>query len=162
MKTSRSVGLLLGLAMAGTVAAQPAQTAPAAVSKVRDAYVAAVHAGDAKGIAGLYSEDGVEMPPNQAMAKGRPAIEKYHAGLLTGHTVKLSLTPMETIASGDVAYDVGTYSQTVTPKQSDGTPMNDRGKYVVLLRRASDGTWRVRHAIYNSDLPPRPGPPTAK
>jgi uncharacterized protein (TIGR02246 family) len=159
MNTAKAFAVLIALSVTGTAAAQPA---PPGVVKVRDAYIAAVHAGDAKAIAALYTEDAAEMPPNEAMAKGRPAIEKFNAGLLSGNTVKLSLTALETIANGDVAYDVGTYSQTITPKQGGGKPMTDRGKYVVILRRGSDNTWRVKYAIYNSDLPPQPMPGAPK
>ena len=153
MYTSRAFALLIVLSITGSAAAQPV---PPGVVKVRDAYLAAVNAGDAKAVAALYTEDAAEMPPNEAMVKGRAAIEKFNAGLLSGNTVKLSLTGLETVATGDVAYDVGTYSQTITPKQGGGKPMTDRGKYVVILRRGADNTWRVKYAIYNSDLPPQP------
>ena len=150
MRTLRIAGVIVSLAVAGNAAAQ--SSSPDVV-KVRTAYLTAVNAGDPKGVAALYTDDGVEMPPNEAMVKGRAAIEKYQAGFLTAHTVKLSLTGIESMATGDSAYDVGTYSQTITPKQGGGKPIVDRGKYIVLLRRGPDGQWRVKYAIYNSDLP---------
>lgn len=147
-------GVLVSLAMAATAAAQ---SAPEAV-KVRTAYLTAVNAGDPKGVAGLYTDDGVEMPPNQTMVKGRPAVEKYYTGFLGEYTVKLSLAGIESMTAGDSAFDVGTYSQTITPKQGGGKPIADQGKYVVLLRRGADGQWRVKYAIYNSDLPDQAAP----
>lgn len=160
MRMLNVAGVLVSLAVAGTAAAQTAQSGAPEVVKVRSAYAAAVNAGDAKAIAALYAEDGVEMPPNEAMMKGRAAVEKYQASFLTAFSVKLSLTGIESMAAGDMAHDVGTYSQTITPKQGGGKPMTDRGKYVVLLRRGSDGQWRVKYAIYNSDLPAQ-APPAA-
>lgn len=162
MRISRLLGSLVPLALATTAAAQPPQSAPAGVVKVRDAYIAAVQRGDAKAVAGLYTEDAIEMPPNEGMVKGRPAIEKFNAGQLTDNAVTLALTPIEATATGDVAYDVGTYSQTITPKKGGAKPIMDRGKYVVVLRRSADNTWRVKYAIYNSDLPPQPMPGTPK
>ena len=154
-------GVLIVVAMmtAGTL---HGQTASPEVAKVRDAYTKAVNSGDGKSIAGLYTEDAMEMPPNQPALKGRSAIGKYNTDFLAANTVKLSLTAIESMATGDAAYDVGTYSQTITPKQAGAKPMTDRGKYVVILRRGSDGQWRVKHAIYNSDLPPQPMPAPAK
>lgn len=160
MSMLRITGILASLAIAGSASAQTAQSAPD-VAKVRNAYLAAVNAGDAKAVAALYTEDGVEMPPNEAMMKGRAAVEKYQAGFLTAFSVKLSLTGIESMAAGDMAYDVGTYSQTITPKEG-GKAMTDRGKYVVLMRRGSDGQWRVKYAIYNSDLPAQPTPAAPK
>ena len=159
MRMLQIVGVIVSLAAASNAAAQ---TASPDVTKVRTAYLTAVNAGDPKGVAALYTEDGVEMPPNEAMVKGRAAIEKYQTGFLTAYTVKLSLTGIESMATGDSAYDVGTYSQTITPKQGAGKPTTDRGKFVVLLRRGADGQWRVKYAIYNSDLPAPAAPASPK
>jgi ketosteroid isomerase-like protein len=84
------------------------------------------------------------------------ALEKHSTGLLKGNTVKLSLTGLETTSAGDIGYDVGTYSQTITPGTAGAKPMSERGKYVVILRRGADKQWKVKYAIYNSDLPPQP------
>ena len=146
------------IAFVGVASTAAAQSPSAEVAKVRNAYIAAVNAGDAKAVAALYTDDGVDMPPNHEILKGRPAIEKYNVSFFSGMIAKLSLTEIESSASGNTAHDVGTYSQTITPKQAGGKPINDRGKYVVLLRRGADGQWRVKYAIYNSDLPPQPIP----
>lgn len=161
MESARIVGVLMAVSLAGTIALQGQSMSPE-VAKVRDAYMKAVNSGDSKTIATLYTEDAMEMPPNQATLKGRPAIGKYNTDFLSANTVKLSLTGIESMAIGDTAYDVGTYSQAITPKQAGAKPMTDRGKYVVILRRGSDGQWRLKHAIYNSDLPPQPMPAPAK
>jgi uncharacterized protein (TIGR02246 family) len=158
MTMFRIWGVLLAMALACPASAQQA---PPEVAKVREAYIAGTHAGDAKAVAALYTEDGTELPPNEMMMKGRTAVEKYYTGFFTANAVKLSLSAIETTATGDIAYDVGTYSQTITPKQAGGKPMTDRGKYVVILRRAA-GQWRVKYAIYNSDLPAQPKPGLAK
>ncbi|HKY19756.1 MAG TPA: SgcJ/EcaC family oxidoreductase [Vicinamibacterales bacterium] len=150
--------VLAGIALAGTTAVLSAQSPAADVAKVRNGYVTAAHAGDAKAVAALFTEDGSEMPPNHATLKGRAAIEKYNQGFLSANSVKLVLTPIETMGAGDIAYDVGSYSQTITPKQAGAKPMTDRGKYVVVLRRDTSGQWNMKFAIYNSDLPPPPMP----
>jgi uncharacterized protein (TIGR02246 family) len=134
--------------------------AAAEVAKVSDAYVKASQAGDAKAIAALYAEDAIEMPPNQPLVKGRAAIEQYYTKQFGG-TAKVqsfTLTRIESKTSGDVGYEVGTYQQTITDGQN---PMNDTGKYTVVLKRTG-GAWKVAYAIYNSDTPPTatptPGP----
>ena len=136
-----------------------AQSSPAAatdVAKVADAYVTASLAGDAKAVAALYTEDAVELPPYNTLVKGRAAIELYYAKQFSGPAKlqSLALTHLESKASGDIAYDVGTYRQTITDGQH---PMNDTGKYTVILKR-SDGAWKVAYAIYNSDTAPSANP----
>lgn len=144
-----------GLVLLGVSTAwrQTGAAGEAAVVKVRSAYVAAVKAGDAAGIAKLYAPDGIEMPPNQPMQKGRAAVLAFHKAFTESMAspAQLTVTPIETKVSGDIAFDVGTYTQKVTPK--GGQAAEDKGKYVVLLKR-SGGEWWVSHAIYNSDLPP--------
>ena len=128
-----------------------------AINAVADQYVKATLAGDAKAIAALYTEDGIEMPPNEPAVKGRAAIQQFYERNFKGAKIgEFSLTHLESRSSGDTAYDAGMYRQTVTPA---GAPaMKDAGKYVVILKRVA-GSWKVAYAIYNSDLPP---PPPAK
>jgi uncharacterized protein (TIGR02246 family) len=132
----------------------PAQSpgAGAELAKVSDAYVKASLAADAKAIAALYTEDAVEMPPNQPLLKGRAAIEQYYTKQFGGSAKlqSLALTKIESNASGDIGYEVGTYRQTITDGQH---PINDAGKYTVVMKRVG-GVWKVAYAIYNSDTPP--------
>ena len=109
-------------------------------------------AGDAKAIAALYTDDAVEMPPNTPLIKGKAALEQYYVKqFAAGKISKFSLTHLETRATGDSGYDIGTFTQTIAPAK--GAAMNDSGKYVVILKRVG-GAWKVSNAIYNSDNPP--------
>ena len=155
MRMLKLLGILIAVGTMTSAAA--AQSAPEIV-KVREAYAAATNSGDVKAIVRLYTDDAIELPPNEAMVKGLAALEKHYTGFFTGNAVKLSLTSIETMSAGDIGYDVGTYSQTLTPKAEGAKPMTDRGKYVVVLRRGADKQWKVKYAIYNSDLPPQPMP----
>lgn len=143
------------VALASAAAAQMGGDARAAVGKVRDGYAKAVNAGDARAVAMLYAPEGAEMPPNQPAVKGRAAIEAYHQKLNSMMGAQLTVTATDTIVQGDTAVDIGTFSQTLTPKAAGAQPVKDTGKYIVVLSR-SGGSWWVTHAIYNSDLPPNP------
>jgi uncharacterized protein (TIGR02246 family) len=130
------------------------QSIDAAIRAVADQYVKATLAGDAKAIAALYTEDAVEMPPNEPAVKGRAAIQQHYEKLFKeGKVSRFTLTHLETRSAGDIGYDVGTYNQSMTP--AGGTDMPDSGKFVVILKRMG-GSWRVAYAIYNSDRPAMP------
>ena len=151
--------LLLVLAVAAVSGQAPAMSqagAADAVKAVADSYVKATLAGDAKAIAALYTEDAVEMPPNQPMIKGRAAIQAYYEKeMASGMKVNsFTLTHLDTHAAGERGYDVGTYRQSVTPKGA--APVSDSGKYTVIVKRSGTG-WQVAYAIYNSDQPPPKG-----
>lgn len=137
------------------LAAEQAPTAKggdATVRAIADSYAKAVLAGDAKAVAALYTEDAVEMPPNQSMVKGRSAIQQYYEKQFAmGRPAAFTLTHLETQSTGTHAHDVGTYRQTV--KGADASQsVEDTGKFIVLLRR-SGSDWRIAYAIYNSDHP---------
>ena len=148
--------------LAATTAYAQGNTDTAAVAKVRTAYEKALAAQDAGGVAKLYAADGVEMPPNAPAAKGRPAIEAYHKGFAQQFMVHgITLTATDTQVHGDTAVDIGTYKQSLMSNKGGGMA-DDKGKYVVLLKKDASGNWMVTHAIYNSDLPPPPSAPAKK
>jgi uncharacterized protein (TIGR02246 family) len=139
----------------------PAAALDPAIVHLADAYLDAVRAGDAQAVAAFFTQDGIEMPPCQPPVEGRGAIERYHRAFFNGPAKlqQFSFGHRETRSSGDTAFDVGTYRQTLSAGPT-GT-VEDRGKYVVLLRREG-GDWRVAYMIYTSDLPPAgPGAPPA-
>ena len=114
-------------------------------------WVERVKAKDAAAIAQFYTEDGAVMPPNMAIGKGRPAIQKVWADMMATPGFDLTFAPEQIVisASGDMALDRGTYRLTVSPA---GTPQTDTGKYVVVWRKVG-GEWKAAADIFNSDLP---------
>jgi hypothetical protein len=70
MSATKLCGILIAAGMMTSTAM--AQSAAPEIVKVREAYAAATNAGDAKAIVRLYTEDAVELPPNQAMVKVWP------------------------------------------------------------------------------------------
>jgi uncharacterized protein (TIGR02246 family) len=126
----------------------------AAIAKLRTAYQTAASAQDGPGLARLFAADGVEMPPNAPAASGRAAIEAFHKGFAKQWMMHgMTITATSTKVAGDIAYDVGTYKQQLMSNATGGI-VDDKGKYVVLLKKDGAGNWAITHAIYNSDNPP--------
>ena len=149
----------LGLALAATGAYAQGNADTAGIGKARAAYEKAAGAQDGAAIAKLYTPDGVEMPPNAPAAKGRAAIEAYHKAFGQQFMVHgITLTATGTQVHGDTAVDIGTYTQSLMPMNGGGM-FDDKGKYIVLLKKDASGTWMLTHAIYNSDNPPPPAAP---
>jgi uncharacterized protein (TIGR02246 family) len=161
MSAIGGVMVLMVVAVAARVDQAPGQgVAPgggpaAAIRQVADAYVKATTSGDAKAVAALYTEDAVEMPPNSPMVRGRAAIQQYYEKVFaSGFKVSnFTLKHLDTHATGDSGYDVGTYEQTAA-QPSAAAPSADTGKYAVIVKRTPNG-WKVAYAIYNSDSPPK-------
>jgi len=120
-----------------------------------DRWLQLVKAKDAASIAELYAEDGVVMPPNAPIGKGRAAIQQTWASMMGTPGFSLTFTPEQIVlsSSGDMALDRGTYQLTVAPS---GKTQNDTGKYVVVWRKIGN-EWKAAADIFNSDGPPAAG-----
>jgi len=128
-----------------------------AIAKVAEAYASAVNAGDAAAAAAVFAPDGVEMPPGRPAIRGREAIEQFYASLFRGpaRVSAFRLAHRDSAVAGDFAFLTGTSTRTMS--LPGAAPMEQAGKYLVVLRR-TEGTWQVVDAIYNADGPCPPEP----
>ena len=60
----------------------------------------------------------------------------------------------EAAAAGDWAYAKGTYLQTITPRAGGPTTKVD-GKWLDILKRQPDGSWKLYLDCFNSNVPPK-------
>jgi uncharacterized protein (TIGR02246 family) len=149
------VGMLAAVTTTQGGQAQSAGAVDPAIKKIADAYVKAALAGDAKAIAAMYTEDAIEMPPDQPPVKGRAAIEAFfQKQFATMKPAEFSINHIEAKTMGDAGYDVGTYQQSVMlPGAKE--PMKMSGKFTVVLKRAG-GDWKIAYLIFNTDQPMKP------
>jgi uncharacterized protein (TIGR02246 family) len=125
---------------------------PAPINALRDQYSAAYNANDAAAVANLYADDAVSMGNHQATLEGKQAIQAYLQGQFEQNTVAMTISPQETEIAGDWAYDRGTFTITLTPK-AKGKAAEDAGRYIVVLKKQADGSWKVYREIDNSSNP---------
>ena len=123
-----------------------------AIDRLRDEFIALNNAGDAAGLAGLYTDDAVLMPPNQEAVTGNQAIESWFQTTFDQFTIEFTLASDELEVVGDLAFDGGAYVIALTP-QADGEAMEETGKYILILRKQVDGSWKLVRDIWNSNNP---------
>ncbi len=158
----RSVGWFTALVLVMTTGAcasgdgsddAAAAKAKSEIDAARNRYVAAWKAADADEITGLYANDGVVLYPNQPAITGRNEIREYFRSFFTEFVQDdFQLTSSEIEVGGSWAFDRGTYRWKATPR-AGGAAVEDHGKYLVILRREADGSWRVARDMDNSDRP---------
>ena len=124
-----------------------------AIDSVRDAHVAALNAGDARAWAALFTDDGVQMPPNMPANIGRSAIEPWSTGFLDMFGAEFALLVDEVRVLGEWAFERGTYTIGLNPKSGDPS-MQDAGKYITIYQRKSSEGWQMARDIWNSNNPP--------
>jgi len=99
----------------------------------------------------FYAENAVVLPPNQPPVVGKAQIRAFVQGMIDGGLTEIQLDSTDVSGSGDLAYSVGKYRLALRPAGSD--LVEDKGKYVVVYRRQTDGSWRAIADIFNTNLP---------
>lgn len=111
-----------------------------------DAYNRAFNAGDVKACAAFFTEDVMLLPPGEPMTRGRAAFETTYKSRIrenTGGTHTNEL--IDYGVHGDMAYQIGAYA-------IEGSEPQEKGKFVNILIRQADGSWKVKVSIFNSDM----------
>ncbi len=62
---------------------------------------------------------------------------------------------METVISGDLAYQRGTFTVDATPK-AGGNTSHSTGTFLRIYRKQPNGEWRMVRDMFNTDQPSRP------
>jgi ketosteroid isomerase-like protein len=73
-------------------------------------------------------------------------------GFLDAYTVKFELASDTIEGRGDLAYNRGHFRLTGVPKVK-GPNISDEGKFVEILKRQPDGSWKYVVDMYSSNLP---------
>jgi len=120
-----------------------------AIDETNRRFVEAFSHGDMEGVASVYSEDAVLLPPDAAMVRGRTAIKDFWQGVREMGVKEAALETVEVQHEGTTAYEIGAYTLNIqTPGAEQST---QRGKYVVVWKRQNDGSWNWAIDIWNSD-----------
>src|SRR5689334_10262728 len=134
-------------------ALSPVPDAHAAANAIFAKYAASLAAGDADGWATLWTEDGVQMPPAAPPVVGKSQIREKLRSLLAQFRFDMRIHIDEVRSAGDWAFARGMYDATLTPK-AGGQRIPIDGKFMTILARQPDGSWRIHRDIFNSNLPP--------
>jgi len=111
----------------------------------------AVRMGNAAALASLYTEDAKLLPPNSEMITGREGIEAFWGGGLQMGIKDATLTTVEVLGMGDMVCEIGKVELVIQPEGQEA--IADTGKYLVIWKKTSDGTWKLHVDIWNTSLP---------
>jgi uncharacterized protein (TIGR02246 family) len=124
------------------------------IRRVREAHVAALNASDVDAWVSLFTDDGVQMPPNAPANVGKDSIRSWSDALLGMFRATFALSVAEIQVVGDWAFERGSYRIGLTPR-TGGQSIQDNGKYITIYRRRPpSGPWRIARDIWNTDQPP--------
>ncbi len=144
--------LLGGCAPRPEAAAVSSQQEIDATRQLHDAVVRAMNASDVDELVGLFAPDAVVMADHDAVVTGAEAIRKLYQDTFAAYSMVIEFTPQEVKVFGDRALDRGIYKYRLTPK-AGGAVIADEGKYLTLLQRQPDRSWKITHDIGSTSLP---------
>ena len=146
----------LTIVLTVSVAAQENQEAlKVKFQKLSDAYAKAMIQGNDDAMLSFYANDAVSLPSYSPMIRGKQLIKR------SMETMKLSgikmteykLTTLEVSVSGDIACEMGRYEMSFKMK-GVSNPVSDVGKYLTVYRKTSDGRWKIKYDMWNTDKNP--------
>jgi ketosteroid isomerase-like protein len=108
------------------------------------------NAGNAAGVAELYTDDAKLMPPNREFVMSKKGITAVWQGLMDAGGKSATLNVLEVMGSGDAVTEVGTYEV----MDKDGKAI-DKGKYMVHWKKVGSA-WKIHRDIWNSSMPAAP------
>jgi len=117
------------------------------IQRLNDDYCAAYNAGEVEKLLAFLAEDALTLSPDQAPVRGREAHRKYfEAGLARESKRKLTLTSIRSQRVGEMLYDAGEWTNTVT--SSDGAARSSSGYYLTVYRHEKGG-WKAVATTFN-------------
>lgn len=122
--------------------ATEAREIEAASRAFSDAYVR----GDTAAIGRLYTENAVLLPPGRRV-EGRQAIKAYFAPNPNRQNLSHAMASSELTIRGDIAVDVGTWSNSWRMGEEDAQEASET--YLVVWEKGTDGRWRIRYDMWH-------------
>ena len=115
--------------------------------KLADNWEAAYNNEGAAAVVALYLEDGMRMPPDMPIAKGRAAIQAQVQGGMDNGLAKVDIELAEAMVIGETGVSRGTFKG----MDADGGTITE-GKWMSVSKWV-DGKWQVHADIWNMDAP---------
>jgi ketosteroid isomerase-like protein len=121
-----------------------------ALEQIRGRILEAELKGDASVFEQVAAPDVLVQPPNAGMVSGREASVELMRQFFNKYELRIEYASAQIQVNGDEAFDRGSYSQTMVPKDG-GAPVAGKGNYWWFYARADDGNWQQTHVIWTNE-----------
>jgi len=127
-----------------------------AIKEMVNQYAVACNTGDFELWISLWADDGVQMPPDLPARIGKEQIREAMKPAFDQMTLDITITSIwDAKVYGDLGLTCCNYTLDLTPKAGGETihAVKD-GKALTILKRQSDGSWKIIYDCFNSNVPP--------
>jgi uncharacterized protein (TIGR02246 family) len=142
MRAALGIGRNFLLAASAVGCLMAAQATGAPVENISQQWAGDWNAKNLKSIMTLYAPQPVFLPASGERWDGAAEIRKQFAGLLKQFDPRLALQSVKSETSGNLAYDSGTFDETVAPTKG-GAAIQAKGNYLFLFQRQKNGKWKI-------------------
>lgn len=123
-----------------------AEAVASSIAAVRQAWLAAVKAGDAEGLAAMVTDDIVVVHGNGGCVHGKDELSAdFRSGFETC-SMEQSISSAEVAVRGGWDFEVSEVESTLTPR-AGGASTYIHSTTVVALHRQRDGSWKVGRVL---------------
>ena len=112
----------------------------------------AVNAGDVEAEVNRFTEDGIYMWPDAPSIEGKEELGNWFRKRFAKVNLRLENITEEIEVCGDWAFERGIYVARIQPKERDEAE-TVYGKYINILNKQPDGSWKIARRIRNRDHP---------
>ena len=107
----------------------------------------------ADGWVSFITEDAAVLPPNGERVDGRAPAREVILQFTQAEdfSIEWRATNTSIAADGKLAYVIGAFELSL--KDADGNPVSDKGKFLDILRKQVDGSWKAEVVMWSSDQP---------
>ena len=153
MRTNRALSRVMAASLAVALGAgcsqapgPPMDTRKADEAAITAAGVALAHAAEAKDLdkcMSFYVDDPVLFVPGAPASIGKDAVRQAFAGFLEVQALKLETSGLiiDVAQSGDLAFERGSYANTIT--DAKGKTTTETGKLALVWKKQADGSWKI-------------------
>jgi uncharacterized protein (TIGR02246 family) len=120
------------------------------ITEISSARAKAFNEGNAAGIAFHFTDNAKLMAPGKPAQTGKAAVQAYYQSIFDEYSTQLESHYEEVEVSGPLAYGRGFAKVTLVPKKG-GPPVTSTAKYLNILKKQADGTWKTTHDIWNDN-----------
>jgi len=125
-----------------------------AIKGVEAAWVQAFATKDVDRVAAFYTDDASVFLQAAPILNGIPAIKAALKPMIADRNFSLSFAAdkVDIAKSGDLGYSQGAYTMTYSSSKGKKT-VAEKGKYVTIFKKQTDGSWKNVADIFNADAP---------
>lgn len=124
--------------------------AEAAIRRIAQEWVMACNTKHLDDMVELYTADALVLRSNCPPIRGAAAVREFFFGALDAGLGEVEVDPLRVEVAGDLAYEAGRCKALIP--SATGKRREERGKYLWVCARQSNGEWKLAADCWSSDL----------